>query len=92
MKKYTSELVNSFYIELFSTDFMDQESVTQNTKTDYIFELDCFEYWFEYLIKTFVEESSCNETQLRLDINNCPDFVSEMKFEYEDLKRMCEDC
>lgn len=36
---YKSGIVNNFYRELFSTEYCDTASATQNAKTDIIFEL-----------------------------------------------------
>ena len=89
--KYDSILLNNFYLELFSTDFRNFDSAIQNAKTDYLFEFDSFDDWFECLIKMFVEESMCDETQLRIDINNCHEFLKDMKSEYKELKEICDD-
>jgi hypothetical protein len=87
-KIYPTELLNSFNLELFSTDYRDYDSVTQNAKTDYLFECDNFDDWFTHLIETFVEDTGSNETQLMFDIQNCPDFVKNMKSEYDELKEL----
>lgn len=88
-KIYPTDLLNRFYLELFSTDFRDYDSPTQNSKTDYLFDYDNFDDWFEMLIESFVEETDCDETQLRIDLKNCPKFVEDMKFEYKELLEIC---
>ena len=89
MEKYNSTLINNFYKELFSSDFTDNESVLQNTKTDVISEFDTFDEWFDYLVRTYVEDTDCDETKLRSDISNCSEFINDMKTEYEDLRELC---
>lgn len=84
-KIYPTELLNNFYLELFSTDFRDYDSPTQNSKTDYLFDYDDFDEWFEMLVESFVNDTDCDEEQLRIEIQNCPKFVEDMKFEYEQL-------
>ena len=88
---YPTDLLNRFYLELFSTDFRDYDSPTQNSKTDYLFDYDNFDDWFNNLISVFVDDSMCNETQLRTDIKNCPEFIENMKSEYEELLEICSD-
>ena len=86
---YPTDLLNKFYTELFSTDFRDCDSPTENAKTDYIFDYDNFEDWLDMLIKNFVETTNYDETQLRLDIKNCQEFVEDMKTEYNFLFETC---
>lgn len=84
-KIYPTELLNNFYLELFSSEFRDYESMTENSKTDYLFDYDDFDEWFEMLVESFVDDTDCDEEQLRIEIQNCPKFVEDMKFEYEQL-------
>lgn len=84
-KIYPTELLNNFYLELFSSEFRDYESTTENSKTDYLFDYDDFDEWFEMLIESFVDDTDCDEEQLRTEIQNCPKFVEDVKFEYEQL-------
>lgn len=84
-KIYPTELLNNFYLELFSSEFRDYESTTENSKTDSLFDYDDFDEWFEMLIESFVDDTDCDEEQLRIEIQNCPKFVEDMKFEYEQL-------
>jgi hypothetical protein len=88
---YSTDLLNQFYLELFSTDFRDYDSPTQNSKTDYLFDYDSFDDWFDMLIKSFVRETACDEKQLRIDINKCPQFIEDMRAEYFDLLDLCSD-
>ena len=84
-KIYPTEILNNFYLELFSSEFRDYESTTENSKTDYLFDYDDFDQWFEMLVESFVDDTDCDEEQLRIEIQNCPKFVEDMKFEYEQL-------
>lgn len=88
-KIYPTDLLNEFYLELFSTDFRDYDSPTQNSKTDYLFDYDNFDDWFENLISIFVDDTRCDENELRNDLQNCPKFIEDMKFEYKELLEIC---
>ena len=89
---YESKILNQFYVELFSTDFRDYDSPTQNAKTDYIFEFDCFDKWFDYLIDSFVENNEdINKEDVLKELVTCPQFIEDMKQEYEDLQELCRD-
>lgn len=105
---YKSTLINRFNKALFSTDYTGYASATQNAKTDYLFDYDNFEDWFNMLISRFVEEveedkkyaikndfdyvvDPVDEDELRKEIDNCPEFVEDMKTEYEDLLELCSD-
>jgi hypothetical protein len=43
------------------------------------------------LIESFVDDTDCDEEQLRQDISNCPQFIEDMKFEYEQLLEILSD-
>ena len=88
---YSTKLLNKFYCELFSTDFRNYDSPTQNAKTDYLFDYDNFDDWFNMLISVFVVDTECDENQLRIDLKNCPKFVEDMKTEYKELFELCSD-
>ena len=90
-QKYPTDLLNRFYLELFSTDFRDYDSTTQNSKTDYLFDYDNFDDWFEKLISVFVDDTNCDERELRTDLKNCPKFIEDMKSEYNELLEICSD-
>ena len=99
---YKSTLIDRFYKALFSTDYAGYDSATQNAKTDYLSEYDNFEGWFDMLISRFVEEveedrkfaikndldviDPVDEDELRKAIEACPEFVENMKSEYEELR------
>ena len=99
---YKSNLINRFNRALFSTEYNNYDSATQNAKTDRLFEFDNFDDWFDMLITRFVEEveedrkysdiiDPVDEEELRTEILNCPEFVVDMKSEYEDLLDLCSD-
>ena len=88
-KIYSTDLLNRFYLELFSTDFRDYDSPTQNSKTDYLFDYDNFDDWFENVISVFVDDTDCDENELRTDLQNCSQFVEDMKLEYKELLEIC---
>ena len=88
---YNSTILNEFYVELFSSDFRNFESTTQNAKTDCLFETDNFNDWFIKLIKTFVEETELNITVVDViaETTKHPEFIIDLKNEYEELKESC---
>lgn len=88
---YSTDLLNRFYLELFSTDFRDYDSSTQNSKTDDLFDYDNFDDWFDNLISVFVDDTDCDENELRTDLKNCPKFIEDMKSEYNELLEFCSD-
>ena len=88
---FTTKLINEFYEALFSTDFNDYETATQNAKTDNLFDCKDFDEWFEMLIKTFAEESEIHADIIRSDALSDSEFIKCMKAEYEELKELCSD-
>ena len=92
-KIYKSKILNEFYEELFSTDYRDYDSPTQNSKTDYLFDFETFEEWFDYLIKSFVENTKLKITteDVESELIKNPIFIEHMKEEYEDLQELCRD-
>lgn len=89
--RYDSTILNNFYIELFSSNFRDYDSVTQNTKTDYLFETNNFNDWFARLIKTFAADTelAITATDIIAETTKHPEFVADLKNEYEELKELC---
>ncbi len=90
---YNSNILNEFYVELYSTDFRDYESATQNAKTDRLFETDNFNDWFIQLVKIFVEETELSITAVDViaETTKHPEFITDLKNEYEELKELCSD-
>lgn len=82
---YKSKLLNEFYKSLFSTDFNDYSTATQNMKTDCISEVDNFDDWLNILIETFAEEADVDKQELAGEVHKCSEFLSDLKTEYEDL-------
>ena len=88
---FTTKLINKFYEALFSTDFNDYATATQNAKTDNLFDCKDFDEWFEMLIKTFATESEIHADIIRSDVLSDAEFIKSMKAEYEELKELCAD-
>lgn len=90
--RYESTILNNFYLELFSSDFRDYNSATQNAKTDSLFEYDNFDDWFDYLITVFIEDTDSIITKdaVLAELKKYPDFRSFMQAEYEELKELCD--
>lgn len=90
--RYNSLILNNFYLELFSSDFRDQDSVTQNAKTDLLLETDNFSDWFNCLITAFVDDTkSITQIDIIAELTKHPEFVSDLRAEYEELKEQCDD-
>ena len=88
---FKSKLLNKFNQALFSSGTIGFESATENAKTDYLFDFDNFEDWFNMLIDSFVEEYEVDKDMLIKDISECPEFVDSMRDEYEELLELCSD-
>lgn len=91
--RYDSAILNNFCLELFSSDFRDYESATQNAKTDYLFDCDNFNDWFVQLLNIFVEETELSITAADViaETTKHPEFIADLKNEYEELKELCSD-
>ena len=94
---YKQGIVNNFYRELFSTEYYDTASATQNLKTDYFFEHsidnsdESFEKWFNSLVECYTKDCDINKQALLKAISNCPEFVQDMREEFECLYESCEE-
>lgn len=89
---YSTEIENSFYTELFSTDFRNYDSSVQNAKTDILCDdIDMsFNDWLDYLIKSFVECSNYDFDTVKKSLSD--EFINNMKSEYDFLKEVvCDD-
>lgn len=88
---YKSGILNNFYRELFSTEYSDTASVTQNAKTDIIFELnldgsdESFEKWLNGLVDCYADDCDINKTALLKAITSCPEFKKDMKEEFDQV-------
>ena len=85
---YNTKLLNKFYEALFSTDFNDFETATQNMKTDCLETCTDFDSWLNKLVDTFVEEYDVDKNQLVQDMKNDSNFIEDLRFEYDDLVDM----
>ena len=85
---YNTKLLNKFYEALFSTDFNDFETATQNMKTDCLETCTDFDSWTTKLVDTFVEEYDVDKNQLVQDMKNDSNFMEDLRFEYDDLVDM----
>lgn len=90
---YSTKLLNDFHTLLFYSNTNSTESITQNTKTDTVYEFESFEDWFDNLITVFVDELSYNVTKADVlaDLEKCPQFIEDMRFEYVELQELCEE-
>ena len=88
---YKSGIVNNFYRELFSTEYCDFASATQNLKTDSFLEHgfddsnESFEKWLNGLVNCYANDCDINKTALLKAISNCPEFKQDMKEEFNQL-------
>jgi hypothetical protein len=85
---YKTKLLNKFYEALFSTDFNDFETKTQNMKTDCLETCTDFDSWTDKLVDTFVEEYDVDKDQLVKDMKSDSNFMEDLRFEYDDLVDM----
>ena len=88
---FKTKLINKFYEALFSTDFNDYETATQNAKTDNLFDCKDFNEWLVMLIKTFAREFELATELIIIDVYSDSEFIKSMKAEYEELKELCAD-
>ncbi len=95
---YKSGIVNNFYRELFSTEYCDTASATQNMKTDSFLKYgfddsnESFEKWLNSLVDCYADDCDINKTALLKAISACPEFVQDMKEEFNLLyEGYCED-
>ena len=88
---YKFEILNDFYRELFSTTFCDTCSVTQDVKTDIIFEQnldksdESFKKWFDGLIDCYTTDHDVNKTELLKAISESPEFRQDVKDEFDQI-------
>ena len=88
---FNTKLINKFYEALFSTDFKDYASATQNAKTDYLFDFKTFEEWFDKLTKVFAAEEEVNATDVKAEALADVEFMKMLKAEYEELIELLKD-
>lgn len=85
---YTQKILNEFYEDLFSTDFNDYASPTQNEKTDSLCDdIDIsFDDWLVKLAEVFCDDSGYKLIAVLDAINDEPQFTKDMKREFNRLK------
>ncbi len=85
---YSTAIENDFYTELFSTDFRDYDSSTQNAKTDLLSDDPSmsFEDWLDQLINSYAEEAELDSRIVHDALSD--KFIKDLKFEYDDLKEL----
>lgn len=88
---FNTKLIDKFYEALFSTDFHDYTSVTQNEKTDCLSECKDFDEWLERLINVFADEEEVNATDVKTIAFADQKFIETMKAEYEELLELSDD-
>ena len=94
---YKSGILNNFYRELFSTEYSDTASATQNAKTDSFCELDLdgsnesFDKWLNNLVDCYANDCDINKTALQKAISSCPEFKRDMREEFDQLLEDYED-
>ena len=88
---FKTKLIDKFYEALFCTDFHDYESATQNAKTDYLFDYETFEEWFDKLINVFADEEAVNAADVKAEAFADEEFIKTMRAEYEELRELCAD-
>jgi hypothetical protein len=85
---YKTKLLNKFYEALFSTDFNDFETETQNMKTDCLDTCTDFDSWLNKLVETFAEEYDVDKDQVLKEVKSDSNFLEDLHFEYDDLVDM----
>lgn len=88
---FKTKLIDKFYEALFSTDFNDYASATQNAKTDYLFDYKNFNEWFDKLVNVFAVEEEVNATDVKAAALADAEFIKMLKAEYEELLELCGD-
>ena len=94
---YKFGIVNNFYRELFSTDYGNVASATQNMKTDSLLEHsydssdESFDKWLNGLVDCYADDCDINKTALLKAISNCPEFKRDLREEFEQLLEEYED-
>ena len=88
---FKTKLIDNFYEALFSTDFKDYASATQNAKTDYLFDCKNFDEWFDKLVNVFADEEEVNIADVKAEAIADAEFIKMLKAEYEELIDLLED-
>lgn len=88
---FKTKLIDKFYKALFCTDFNDYASATQNAKTDYLFDYETFDAWFDKLIDVFANEKEVSAADVKAEATADAEFIKMLKAEYEELLELCAD-
>ena len=86
---YKQTILRDFDNELFSTDYNDYATATQNAKTDNICQNPKIEFdeWLNDLVNTFCSDNPQYTPQQVVDAMNAePKFLEDIKSEFEYLK------
>ena len=87
---YKQKILNDFDEELFSTDYHDYETATQNAKTDILIQSLCeitFEDWLDHLVNSFCRDNDeYTVDEVNKAIEQEPKFLEDIRDEYEYLK------
>lgn len=86
---YKQKILNDFDEELFSTNYNDYATPTQNAKTDILCEDPDieFEVWLDDLVETFCRDNpQYTIQQVVAAINKEPKFLDDIREEFEYLK------
>ena len=77
---YKQKVLDKFYEELFSTDFNDYETPTQNAKTDVLCDnIDIsFEDWLDELIETFCRDNDYEESDVKKAVEKDSEFREDL--------------
>ena len=82
---FNTKLIDKFYEALFSTDFKDYASATQNAKTDYLFDCKNLEEWFDKLVNVFADEEGIDATTVKVEALADKKFMDTLQSEYSEL-------
>ena len=96
---YKQKILNDFYVELFSTNYNDYPSPTQNAKTDNICQNPNIEFdeWLNYLVEAFCRDFPSRDNpqyttqQVVNAMNKEPKFLDDIKEEFDYLKEEMKD-
>ena len=91
---YKQKVLNDFDEELFSTDYNDYATATQNAKTDNICQNPriTFEDWLADLVKTFCRDNDeYTVEEVNKAIEQEPKFLEDIREEFDYLKEEMQD-
>jgi len=86
---YKQKILNDFDEELFSTDYNDYATATQNAKTDLFCDNHKIEFneWLDQLVESFCKDNDeYTVAEVKKAIEQEPKFLDDIKEEYDYLK------